>query len=67
MPRNRKVDRALRKILIPHWSDLPPDDVVKGAITSQLRTLVDCMRNLPLDEATSIVGQRPSRRRHHRE
>ena len=55
VPRNRKVDRALRKILIPHWSDLPPDDVVKGAITSQLRTLVDCMRNLPLDEATSIA------------
>ena len=55
VPRNRRVDRSLRKILIPHWSDLPPDDVVKGAITSQLRTLVDCMRNLPIDEATSIV------------
>ncbi len=55
VPRNRRVDPALRKILIPHWSDLPADDVVKGAITSPARTLVDCMRNLPLDEATSII------------
>jgi very-short-patch-repair endonuclease len=55
VPRNRRVDRALRKILIPHWSDLPIDEVVKGVVTSQLRTLVDCMRNLPLDEATSIA------------
>jgi very-short-patch-repair endonuclease len=55
VPRNRRVDRLLRKILIPHWSDLPADDVVKDAVTSQTRTLVDCMRNLPLDEATSIV------------
>ena len=55
VPRNRRVDRALRRTLIPHWSDLPDDAVVKGVVTSPLRTLVDCMRNLPIDEATSIV------------
>jgi very-short-patch-repair endonuclease len=55
VPRNRRVDRGLRKLLIPHWSDLPPDDVVKGSVTSARRTLVDCMRNLPYDEALAIV------------
>ena len=55
VPRNRRVDRALRELLIPHWSDLPPEDVVKGSVTSLLRTLIDCMRNLPYDEAVSIV------------
>jgi hypothetical protein len=55
VPRNRRVDRALRRRLIPHWSDLPPEDIVKGCVTSLLRTLVDCMRNLPWDEALAIV------------
>ncbi len=55
VPRNRRVDRALRRQLIPHWSDLPPADIVKGCVTSLLRTLVDCMRNLPWDEALAIV------------
>ena len=32
-----------------------PDDV-DGAVTSQVRTLVDCMRNLPWDEAVAIVN-----------
>jgi very-short-patch-repair endonuclease len=53
--RNRRVDRALRDYLIPHWSDLPDEDIVKGSVTSLLRTLVDCMRNLPYDEALAIV------------
>lgn len=54
VPRTRSVDRGLRKILIPHWSDLPDTDVVRG-VTSLERTLVDCMRNLPWDEALVIV------------
>lgn len=53
-PRTRKVARHLRELLIPHWSDLPADDVVKG-VTTVRRTLVDCMRNLPFDEAMAIV------------
>jgi hypothetical protein len=55
VPRNRRVDPALRRLLIPHWADLPSEDVVKGCVTSPLRTLVDCMRNLPWDEALAIV------------
>jgi very-short-patch-repair endonuclease len=54
VPRNRKVSRALREVLIPHWSDLPVEDIDQGA-TSMRRTLIDCMRNLPFDEALSIV------------
>lgn len=54
-PRTRRVDRRLRDILVPHWSDLGPDDV-EGRVTSQIRTLVDCMRNLPWDEAVAIVN-----------
>ena len=54
VPRNRRVDRALRAILVPHWADLPDSDVVDG-VTSPRRTLVDCMRNLPFDEALAIA------------
>ncbi len=54
-PRTRRVDRSLRDLLVPHWSDLEGDDV-EGRVTSQARTLVDCMRNLPWDEAVAIVN-----------
>jgi hypothetical protein len=54
-PRTRRVDRNLRKVLVPHWCELSPDDV-EGSVTSQVRTLVDCMRNLPWDEAVAIVN-----------
>ena len=53
-PRTRKVPRHLREVLIPHWSDLPDDDVEKG-VTTVRRTLVDCLRNLPFDEALAIA------------
>jgi hypothetical protein len=54
-PRTRRVDRSLRKVLVPHWCELSRDDV-EGSVTSQVRTLVDCMRNLPWDEAVAIVN-----------
>ncbi|MCW2783200.1 MAG: hypothetical protein JWR35_3649, partial [Marmoricola sp.] len=53
-PRNHRVERVARKVLVPHWSELGADDVVAG-VTSKRRTLIDCMRNLPLEEAVSIV------------
>lgn len=53
-PRNRRVDRSARRYVVPHWSDLPVSDVVDG-VTSKRRTLVDCMRMLPLEEALPIV------------
>ena len=54
-PRTRRVDPSLRTLLVPHWSDLPAEDV-KGSVTTQVRTLIDCMRNLPWDEAVAIVN-----------
>jgi hypothetical protein len=53
--RTRRVDPSLRKILVPHWCELSRDDV-EGSVTSQVRTLIDCMRNLPWDEAVAIVN-----------
>lgn len=53
-PRDRRLDPAVRKVLVPHWSELAPDDVVDG-VTSMRRTLIDCMRNLPLEESVPIV------------
>ncbi|WP_148046001.1 hypothetical protein [Nocardioides marmoriginsengisoli] len=41
-------------MLVPHWSNLAPEDVVDG-VTSMRRTLIDCMRNLPLEESVPIA------------
>lgn len=38
----------------PHWSDLAPDEVRQGVTTVE-RTLVDCLRSLPFDEALAIA------------
>jgi len=54
-PRTRRVHPSLRKMLVPHWCVLAANDV-EGAVTSQVRTLIDCMRNLPWDEAVAIVN-----------
>lgn len=54
IPRTRHVTPVERKLVVPHWSDLPDRDVV-GAITTKRRTLIDCMRMLPLEEALPIV------------
>ncbi|MGO4255649.1 hypothetical protein [Marmoricola sp. RAF53] len=53
-PRTRRVERAARRFLVPHWSDLPAEDVSDG-VTTKRRTLVDCMRMLPLEESLPIV------------
>jgi very-short-patch-repair endonuclease len=37
-----------------HWADLGPDEVSDN-VTSIERTLVDCMRSLPFDEALAIA------------
>jgi very-short-patch-repair endonuclease len=54
VPRNRRIEPRERLIVVPHWSDLPDSDVIDG-VTTKRRTLVDCMRMLPLDEALPIV------------
>ncbi|MEO7422326.1 MAG: hypothetical protein ABIU87_08020 [Ornithinibacter sp.] len=53
-PRDRRVEPRQRRLLVPHWSVLGPDDV-EGPVTTPARSLIDCMRNLPLDESIPIV------------
>ena len=54
VPRDRHLSVGARRLVLPHWSDLRPADV-DGTVTTPDRTLVDCMRNLPLDESLPIV------------
>lgn len=54
VPRDRRLRLGAREIVLPHWSDLPGHDI-HGIVTTPARTLVDCMRNLPLDVSLSIV------------
>jgi very-short-patch-repair endonuclease len=54
-PRNRHLDSSARAFVVPHWSDIAPEDIENGA-TGMRRTLIDCMRMLPLDESVPIVN-----------
>lgn len=40
--------------VVPHWADLASGDV-DGLVTSQERTLLDCARSLPFDEALAVA------------
>jgi len=53
-PRNHHLPRSARLLVVPHWSDIAPEDIEDGA-TGMRRTLIDCMRMLPLEEALPIV------------
>ena len=53
-PRNRHLPREARLLVVPHWSDIAPEDIVDG-MTGVRRTLIDCMRMLPLEESVPIV------------
>ncbi len=44
-----------------HWADLGPGEI-DGIVTSRERTLVDCMRSLPFDEASAIADSALRRR-----
>ena len=54
VPRKRKVPRDRRTGVAVHWADLSVDDV-DGPCTSPRRTMVDCLRSLPFDEALAIA------------
>jgi very-short-patch-repair endonuclease len=54
-PRTRHLHPSARELVVPHWSDIAPEDVIDG-VTSVRRTLIDCMRMLPLDESVPIVN-----------
>jgi very-short-patch-repair endonuclease len=54
VPRKRRVDQRRRVGVDVTWADLGPDDV-EGPATSMRRTLSDCLRTLPFDEALCIA------------
>jgi very-short-patch-repair endonuclease len=52
VPKHRRCDR--RRVEL-HWVDLPRDDIREGVVTSRERTLLDCLRALPFDEALAVA------------
>ena len=54
VPRGRKVDGGRRDGVTVHWAGLATADVDEGH-TSRRRTIVDCLRSLPFDEALAIA------------
>lgn len=54
VPRNRKVEAPRRDGVDVRWAQLPATDVVAHR-TTRLRTVVDCARSLPFDEALCVA------------
>ena len=54
VPENRRLRPAQRVGVLPRWSDLPRSDVRHG-VTTPLRTVLDCARGLPFDEALAVA------------
>jgi very-short-patch-repair endonuclease len=54
VPRSRDVPAAYRRDADFRYSDLSADEV-EGDVTTPLRTVQDCMRGLPFDEALSVA------------
>lgn len=54
LPRNRRIAPARVAGLTVHRADLGPDDVLDGC-TSPDRTLLDCLRGLPFEEALAVA------------
>jgi very-short-patch-repair endonuclease len=52
IPRRRRL--ALPPTVTPHRADLRTDEIVDGICTSVRRTLTDCLRALPPDDALAI-------------
>ena len=51
-----RPDRSLRATgtVVLHWTSYEPGDVV-GGVTSPVRTVLDCARDLPLPEALAVA------------
>jgi very-short-patch-repair endonuclease len=52
--RKRRLTADQRQLVVPHWRDLAPDEVL-GGVTSRDRTLLDCLTQLPFDEALAVA------------
>jgi len=59
--RSRTIDAERREDIALHWANLNPDEI-DGNVTTRDRTLVDCMRALPFDEALAITDSALRRR-----
>jgi very-short-patch-repair endonuclease len=53
IPRRRRL--AVPPTVTTHRVDLRPDEIVDGICTSAPRTLVDCLRTMPPDDALAIA------------
>ena len=52
--RHRTVTDVDRREAMVHWMDLPPTDIV-GGVTDPVRTVLDCAKELPFDEALCVA------------
>lgn len=52
--RNRKIEQATRQVHRVVYANLDPVEVVEG-VTSPLRTVLDCAKRLPFDEALAVA------------
>lgn len=55
VPRGRAVREARRAGLDVRWQALPAGDVHGGSVTTRTRTVIDCARTLPFDEALCVA------------
>lgn len=54
VPTNRNLTPPMRHLAQPHWAALAADEVT-DLVTRPERTLADCLRHLPFDEALTIA------------
>lgn len=53
-PRTRRIRAGHGEGVVAHWADLSPGEIT-AAVTSPLRTVLDCARTLPFDEALAVA------------
>lgn len=53
-PRTRRLRSGQREGIDPHWADLDAAELAAG-VTSPVRTVLDCARTLPFDEALAVA------------
>jgi very-short-patch-repair endonuclease len=55
VPRNRNVPAEKRQGVAVTWAGLSAGEIVRGIVTSPERTVVECIRTLPFDEALAAA------------
>ncbi len=55
VPRNRKLSLERRDGLDVTWANLTPDDIARRIVTRPDRTVIDCAKTKPFDEALAIA------------